>query len=98
MRLRDLGFRQFKAFVQAAETRGVVETKVEKLDYYVRRVGGGPQEAAAEAPQAPPGGPARVSDGRPAGSRPLYGASSLCSRRNASIARAVSAGFSIIGT
>jgi uncharacterized LabA/DUF88 family protein len=45
VRLRDLGFRQFKGFVQAAETRGVVESKVEKLDYFVRRV---------EAPAAKP--------------------------------------------
>ncbi len=46
VRLRELGFRQFKAFVQAAEARGIVESKVEKLDYYVRRA-----EAAAARPR-----------------------------------------------
>jgi hypothetical protein len=44
VRLRDLGFRQFKGFVQAAETRGLVESKVEKLDYYVRRVEAAPKK------------------------------------------------------
>jgi uncharacterized LabA/DUF88 family protein len=42
VRLREFGFRQFKAFVQAAETRGVVESKEEKLVYYVRRVEAAP--------------------------------------------------------
>ena len=47
IRLRELGFRQFKAFVQAAEARGIVESKVEGLDYFVRRV----EVAAAKAPR-----------------------------------------------
>jgi hypothetical protein len=34
----DLGFNQFKEFVQAAETRGIVESKVEGLKHSVKRV------------------------------------------------------------
>jgi uncharacterized LabA/DUF88 family protein len=41
--VKSLGFRQFKAFVQAAETRGLVETEVERLEHLVRRVEEKPQ-------------------------------------------------------
>jgi hypothetical protein len=35
--VKSLGYRQFKAFIQAAETRSLVESKMEGLSYYVRR-------------------------------------------------------------
>ena len=35
--VKALGFRQFKAFIQAAETRGLVETRIEKMNPTVRR-------------------------------------------------------------
>ena len=34
----DLGFNQFKEFIQAAEARGLVESKVEGLKHSVKRL------------------------------------------------------------
>lgn len=36
--VKVLGFRRFKEFIQAAETRGLVESSVEKLNYMVKRL------------------------------------------------------------
>ena len=36
--IKQLGFRKFKAFIQAAETRGLVESKAEGLRHFVRRM------------------------------------------------------------
>lgn len=35
---KKLGFRQFKSFIQAAETRGLLESKAEGLRHFLRRV------------------------------------------------------------
>jgi uncharacterized LabA/DUF88 family protein len=52
VRLRELGFRQFKAFVQAAEARGLVESKVDNLDYFVRRAEAAPKVRRRRRPRA----------------------------------------------
>jgi len=36
--IRNLGFRQFKKFIQAADIRGIVESKNEGMKHFVRRI------------------------------------------------------------